>query len=132
MILHHLGIVVMNIERAITRYERAYQADLISPIVYDHMQKSRLCLMAATTCNLVWELIEPGPQSKTYPFLIKYGGGLHHQCFEVDNVDQSALHLRSSANAIPATTRTPAALFNGRPVQFIVLPDKTLIELLEK
>ncbi|WP_051330958.1 VOC family protein [Aneurinibacillus terranovensis] len=129
MKLNHLGIIVNNIEKHVENYKKIFDAQLCTSIIRDDFQQAKLCLLKNDSLEFYWELIEPIRDSRLFPFLQK-GGGLHHQCYEVENIDESMKHFRKTG-AIPALGPVPAPLFNNHQVVFIVMPDRTLIELLE-
>jgi len=122
--IHHVSILVENIES----YLASSFWMLESPIVYDPIQKCRLCLVriGSDDGNLV-ELIEPvGEDSPVYQALMK-GQKLHHLCLEMptkQDVDAFILKHR----LLPVTKWQPAELFQGRLVRFAYTQNRELME----
>ena len=77
------------------------------------------------------ELVEPASDdSPVTKFLRERGGGLHHLCYEVQDLEQ-ALAAFKSRGAVLAKRPLPAVAFDGRRIAWIVTTEKLLIELLE-
>jgi methylmalonyl-CoA/ethylmalonyl-CoA epimerase len=101
-------------------------------IVHDPLQMVRVTFLplndpAAATI----ELIEPaGPRSPVLKFA-QSGGGLHHVCYEVDDLDERISQSKKSGCTL---TRFPmrAAAFDGRKIAWIQTPSHQLIEFLQK
>jgi hypothetical protein len=122
--VHHVGLLVQHIE---TYLENSFWS-LRSPIVYDPIQKARLCLVGlATDDGHLVELIEPeGEQSRTYRAFAN-GQRQHHICFWVpDRAVADALF--SAYRFLPVTDWEPAPLFEGRPVRFAYTRNRELLE----
>ena len=92
MTLHHVGCVVASIEDSIDRYRVALGALAVSEIFEDPIQRSRVAFLDFPTPGPVrFELVQPSaPDSPVARFLEK-GGGLHHLCYEVDDLPE---HIR--------------------------------------
>jgi methylmalonyl-CoA/ethylmalonyl-CoA epimerase len=77
------------------------------------------------------ELVEPaGPGSPVEKFLER-SGGLHHLCYEVDNLDKVV--RGASARGLVMTRRPQSAVaFGGRRIAWFLSREKLLIEYLEK
>jgi len=128
MILHHVGIVVKNLEKAIDKYQKSFNT-VSSLTVYDDIQKSKLALVSIGT--EIVELIEPASNdSPVANFLKKINGGIHHLCFETEDI-QSDIKAFREKGALIVCKPVPAILFNGRKVCFLYFGDGLLIELLE-
>lgn len=87
------------------------------------------------------EVLEPlGESSVISGFLKKTGGGLHHLCFEVDDIEKAAKELtKSGFKMVSSPASCPAYDENlGRTcegvtkISFFLMPNRLLIELLEK
>ncbi len=82
--IHHVGIVVDSIERALIFWRDTLGLKLVkSAVVAD--QGVRAALLDAGSAEV--ELLEPlSAESGVGRFLARRGGGLHHLCFETDDV----------------------------------------------
>jgi methylmalonyl-CoA/ethylmalonyl-CoA epimerase len=64
------------------------------------------------------------------PFL-KKGGGLHHLCYEVQDLEKQ-LELTRSKGGLIARPPMPAEAFGGRRIAWVYTKNKLLIEYLER
>ena len=130
--LHHLGCVVPSIEAAIDRYKLALGATTVSAIFEDPIQRSRVAFLDLPTAgSLLFELVQPAaPVSPVARFLEK-GGGLHHLCYEVDDL-QAQIRWMKSLRALLISSPKPAVAFGGRRIAWMRTPDALLIEYLER
>ena len=58
------------------------------------------------------------------------GGGLHHLCYLVEDLETSLTRLRAKGCLITSPPK-PAVAFEGRRVAFLVTRERQLVELLE-
>jgi methylmalonyl-CoA/ethylmalonyl-CoA epimerase len=130
--LHHVGYVVPSIAAVGARFAKSVAATWDERIIHDPLQKvlvSFLTPAGGSTAQI--ELVEPrGEDSPVLPFLDR-GGGLHHLCYEVDDLD---LHLRQmrAQGSVPAREPLPAIAFAGRRIAWMFTPDRLLLEFLER
>ena len=132
MTLHHVGHVVASIEESIDRYRVAVCALAVSEIFEDPIQRARVAFLDFPTPGRVqFELVQPaGPDSPVARFLEK-GGGLHHLCYEVDDLREQIVWMKSQ-RAILISSPKPAVAFGGRRIAWMRTPDALLIEYLER
>lgn len=77
MKIHHLGIVVSDLDEALTALGLDLSA--ITETIYDSNQKNNLHFIRLPENDLWLELVEPMAQdASTAKFASKYGLGLHH------------------------------------------------------
>jgi methylmalonyl-CoA/ethylmalonyl-CoA epimerase len=78
-----------------------------------------------------FELVQPlTPDSPVAGFL-KKGGGLHHLCYEVDDLDQQIKWMKSQRVALVSSPK-PAVAFDGRRIAWMLTREFLLIEYLER
>ncbi|MBA4393043.1 MAG: methylmalonyl-CoA epimerase [Desulfobacca sp.] len=83
--IHHIAIAVHNIKEAAKLYENVLGLTL-SGVEEIPSQKTKVGFVTCGGINI--ELIEPtGPDSTLAKFLENRGQGLHHVCFEVDDME---------------------------------------------
>jgi methylmalonyl-CoA/ethylmalonyl-CoA epimerase len=103
MKLDHIGIAVQSIEAALRTYE--VQLGLrVSEIVEIHEQKVRVAVLPSGESCV--ELLEPtAADSPIQRFLEKRGEGIHHLCFQVEDIERKIKELRaSSMQLVPSSS----------------------------
>ena len=128
MKLNHVAVAVNDITEALDFWEKALGIKL------DHVEDvpSQMVKVAFLTVGeSEIELVQPTAEGTgTAKFLQARGAGMHHLCFEVDNIDEMLADLKSKS--IRLINEEPLAL-EGRKMAFIhpKSADGVLIELYE-
>src|SRR5277367_1079235 len=101
--IHHVGVVVPNLEQAMALWRDLLGLRLTkSQTIQDQGVKAALLQVGETEI----ELLEPlSPDNGVGKFLAKRGGGLHHVCFETDNVGRELQDARSKG--LPLIDQVP-------------------------
>jgi methylmalonyl-CoA/ethylmalonyl-CoA epimerase len=130
--LHHVGYVVPSISESLDRWSKALGTMTVSRIFADPIQRVRVAFLGFAPDGAVqFELVEPASADSPVHNLAEKGGGLHHMCFEVDNLERHILHMRK-LRAILVRSPRPAAAFDGRRIAWMLLRDRLLVEYLER
>ena len=131
MKLHHIGIVVENIQKSLgelTKY-LDFESTTVPSLVGS--QKVNICFLK--TNNVFLELIEPAEENSPISNFIKKGGGFHHLCFEVDDIHLELEKMKKNGARIIVDV---VKGFEERLTAFVMLDMKNtncnLIELAEK
>jgi len=131
MKLHHVGIVVENIESGIQRYKSLFGFVPVSEVVDDPIQKVSVVLLSNPESDgAPIELIAPLTDDSPVSNILKGNLRLYHLCFLVDNIEETLQNFRNNG-AIIISGPVPAELFEGKKIAFVYSPDKYVIELLE-
>jgi methylmalonyl-CoA/ethylmalonyl-CoA epimerase len=104
--VHHIGIVVDNIDRAKEVYEKIFGMKLQARYQVEEFQADCAFYQAG---NTYIELISPMAEDGLKKFLDRHGSGtLHHICYIVDDMEQGWKELREkglrSVTGEPQTT----------------------------
>lgn len=130
MKLHHIGIVVNSIQESLGELKRYLNFETTSTIMPVGSQKVNICFLKIGEPFL--ELIEPSSPDSAISEFAKSGGGIHHLCFEVKDI-QSELESLSRKGATILVN--PIKGFDERRIAFVDLNTKNtkcgLVELLE-
>jgi methylmalonyl-CoA/ethylmalonyl-CoA epimerase len=130
MKLHHVGIVVNSIQESLGELKRYLNFETVSAIMPVGSQKVNICLMKIGEPFL--ELIEPASSDSAISEFAKSGGGIHHICYEVKNIESE---LESFAKKGATILVSPVKGFDERRIAFVDLNTKNtncgLVELLE-
>jgi methylmalonyl-CoA/ethylmalonyl-CoA epimerase len=129
---HHVGFVVASIPRTVHGFSSMLQTDWDEQIIHDPNQGVRVTfLKSRRPGDPLWELVEPvDEKSPVYSLAIK-GGGLHHVCYVVDNLEQALAGARA-LGALVTRQPMPAVAFGGRRIAWIYSKNRLLIEYLER
>lgn len=130
--LHHVGFVVAAIAPAMEGFLRSLNAKWDERVFEDPLQKVRVAFLSTAPGEPQIELVEPaGESSPVHKFLVEKGGGLHHFCYETDNLDAELQAFRSR-RATPVRRPMPAVAFDGRRIAWVMTRENLLVELLER
>lgn len=130
--LHHVGFVVADITASISAFATSLGASWDGSIFEDKHQRVRVAFLITRCSDPRFELVAPADESSpVINFLEKSGGGLHHVCYEVPDLEQALLKFKSR-KATLAKRPLPAVAFNGRRIAWILTREKLLVELLEQ
>ncbi|MGD0191987.1 MAG: methylmalonyl-CoA epimerase [Rhizomicrobium sp.] len=127
--LNHVAIATKNIEAAANVYRQTLGAKVSDPVPQpDH----GVTTVFVELPNTKIELLEPlGENSPIAKFLEKNpSGGMHHVCYEVDDIYAARDRMRAEGATITGTGE-PRIGAHGKPVIFLHPKDfvGTLIEL---
>ena len=129
--LHHIGYVVASIDVAMPGFVRSLGASWNGQVFHDPNQKVKVAFLTTRAEDARVELVEPvGDDSPVLRFLREKGGGLHHACYEVADLENQLSEFRSRG-AVIAKRPKPAVAFDGRRIAWIITAEKFLVELLE-
>jgi methylmalonyl-CoA/ethylmalonyl-CoA epimerase len=130
--LHHIGFVVASIAPAMEGFQRSLDASWDRNVFEDPSQKVRVAFLTTRAGEPQIELVEPlTDRSPVHRFLRERGGGLHHFCYETNNLEAEVRSFRSR-QAILVSHPVPAVAFDGRRIAWVLTRENLLIELLER
>jgi methylmalonyl-CoA/ethylmalonyl-CoA epimerase len=139
--LHHIGLVVPHLSELAEVFRNLGLKQATQPEP-DPIQKVTASFIAADKGEGTYiELLEPlSDDSPITNFLKRRGGGLHHLCFEVDNIDRAVDELVAKGFKMVSAPVECVGYDRGfRPgstqptkIAFFLLLNKILIELLQK
>jgi len=131
MKLHHIGIVVKNIQESLgelTKYLNFEETTVPIPV---KSQKVNVCFLK--TSDVYVELIEPVGNNSPVKKFSESKGGFHHLCFEVENIFEEVDKMKENGARVIVE---PTEGFEGRLIAFVLLDMKNtncnLIEFAEK
>ena len=130
--LHHMGFVVADIATAMPAFLHSMAAEWDGKIFEDPLQKAKVAFLTTRAGDAQIELVQPlGETSPVQRFLQERGGGMHHLCYEVADLEAELAAFRSRGASI-ASRPKPAVAFGGRRIAWVVTSEKFLVELLEE
>jgi len=130
--LHHIGFVVASIQESGQSFALGLGATWNENIVLDPIQKVRVTfLQGRFSTDPLIELVEPGDPNSPVTRFLERGGGLHHLCYEVDDLE-SHLRFCKSVGTLVIRPPVPAVAFGGRRIAWAITKKKLLLEFLER
>ena len=89
--INHIGIVVRDLDSAVETYRKGLGLEYL----HTEENKDFCCKIAFLQCGEVLvELIEPTGESPSMKFLREHGEGIHHLCYEVDDIQKALEHAK--------------------------------------
>ena len=129
--LNHIAIATPNLDKAIRTYKDILGVKISAPL--DQIEHG-VKVVFIEIPNTKIELLEPlGENSPIENFLEKNKkGGIHHICFEVEDIDSAILRLKKDGATVLGDGKAKMGA-HGKPVIFLHPKDfnGTLIELEE-
>ena len=130
--LHHVGFVVASIEGGIEGFQRSLGARWDGLIFHDPIQKVRVTFIGTQrSSDACIELVEPAADDSPVVTFLQKGGGLHHLCYEVPDLEKELKEMRSQ-NGLIVKRPAPAVAFSGRRIAWVLTAQKLLLEFLEE
>ncbi|MEW7981193.1 MAG: methylmalonyl-CoA epimerase [gamma proteobacterium symbiont of Phacoides pectinatus] len=125
--LNHVAIAVPDLDAATATYRDTLGARVSAPLALpEHGVTTVFVELPNTKIELLHPLGETSPVAR---FLEKSpSGGIHHVCYEVDDIEAAATRLRHEGARVLGEVKTGA---HGKPVLFLHPKDfcGTLVEL---
>ncbi len=111
----HLGIAVKSIEEALSFYRDGLGLEHTETV---EMEDRGLKIAFLKAGEVLIELLEPlHEQSEISRFLDKRGPGIHHICFQVEDIEKGISHLENTGMRM--INKTPQIGAEGFPVAFV-------------
>ena len=141
MKLEHIGFVVEKIEEFARVLKAIGFDDMTSPVADRNNNVYASFVPIGGNDDVYLEVLEPVDDTSVVSgFLKRTGGGLHHLCFEVDDIEKASKELNglgfkmvSGPALCPAYDENLGRACEGvTRISFFLLPNRLLIELLEK
>lgn len=130
--LHHVGFAVASISAVIRRFAESSGGTWDGKIIHDPLQCVHVAFVK-TQCphDPLLELVEPEGENSPVSRAVKKGGGLHHLCYEVADLEKQLETCRAQGGLI-VKPPLPAVAFGGRRIAWVYTPDRLLLEYLER
>jgi methylmalonyl-CoA/ethylmalonyl-CoA epimerase len=130
--LHHIGYVIKDIQGTAEGFARSIGATWDTRIFHDPLQKVRVSfLQSSCPTEMQIELVEPAAEDSPVRGFLQKGGGLHHLCYEVIDLDAHLNKVRKSG-ATMVKAPLPAVAFENRRIAWVITRQKLLLEFLEQ
>lgn len=129
---HHTGFVVASIAAVIESFCRAIGGSNWSETWHDPIQGVHVAFIyPSQPDDPCVELVEPAGSGSPVEKFLERSGGLHHVCYEVDNLDET-MRGASARGLVMIRRPQPAVAFGGRRISWFLTREGLLIEYLER
>lgn len=128
--LNHVAVLVEDIDSAVKFWRDSLGLDL-GRVEEVASQEAKIAFFPLGESEI--ELVQPTTaDSGLARYLEKQGGGLHHLCFEVDDIAGKLAEMKNKR--VRLINETPLSLADGRQIAFIhpTSAGGVLIELVQK
>ncbi len=141
MKLDHIGLVVDNIKELTELLRTIGFRTITEAVPFDTLNVTASFVNAGNDTDVYIEVLEPtADNSPISNFLKKKGGGLHHLCFEVDDIEKTSKELVEKGLQMvepPVDCRAYDINLQRRSkntsrIAFFLVSKRLLIELIEK
>jgi methylmalonyl-CoA/ethylmalonyl-CoA epimerase len=130
--LHHIGFVVESVEGSLPFFATSMKANHVSGVFVDPLQKVKVAfLVMGGPGEPQIELVAPMDSSSPVHQFLSRGGGLHHLCYEVDNLEWQLAEMKDR-KAVLIRPPKPAVAFSGRRIAWMVTRERLVVEYLER
>lgn len=129
--LHHVGIVVREIEA----YRRFY-ADVLhyrerTPVIHDPIQTAFVQFLSIEGADHYIELVAPDGERSKLQEACRKGMTLNHLCYSCENIVPMLSFMKESGCFV-IQKPVPAVAFDGRLIAWVMSGDGLLIEIVER
>ncbi len=129
MRIDHIGVAVRSIDAAAESLNRLLGYTRKTSTVTNTRQQVNVAFLSKEG-SLDIKLIEPSkPESPLWDFVRK-GGGLHHLCFKVPDVQTGCVELKSKGARVLAEP-APGEAFDDNLISFLYLGQGLNVELID-
>jgi methylmalonyl-CoA/ethylmalonyl-CoA epimerase len=130
--LHHVGFVVSSILDEIANLAGSIGASWDETVCHDPLQKAKVAFLRTSSAeDALIELVEPAAEGSPVVQFLRRGGGLHHLCYEVEDL-AACLKVPRLQGAVVVRRALPAVAFGNRRVAWVLTRQKLLLEYLER
>lgn len=128
--LHHIGVVVRDIERSAATYTQQLGYVARTGIIHDPLQTAYVRFLCLPGGTAYLELVSPDGSLSRLTNALNAGGGLNHLCYATDDIEGACGELRRQGMMV-IHEPVPAVAFGGRRIAWLIGQDRVLTELVE-
>lgn len=128
--LHHTGLLVRDLPTAAAGLVERFFYVVESDVIEDHVQTALVQFLRQPGTSSWLELVTPNDRASKLSRAAASGGGLHHLCYETDDIEGSVAEMRGKA-MMTLCEPVPAMAFGGRRIAWLMDRSRLLVELVE-
>ena len=129
MKIDHICFAVKNIMEGISYWETVFGYRQMTEVVQNSLQKVKVVFLRKDDSIMV-KLIEPQEDNLSLINFVNRGGGFHHLCFRVEDMEEQVHELKEKG-LIMLVPPQPGEAFNNHNIAFLLARYGTNIELID-
>lgn len=129
MKIDHICFAVKNLGEGIAYWEDVFGYRQMTEVVQNSLQKVKVVFLSKEDSVLV-KLIEPVEGNQSLINFVNRGGGFHHLCFRVDNMDEQIGELKEKG-LLMLVPPQPGEAFNNHNIAFMLARYGLNVELID-
>ena len=130
---HHIGYVVRDVRAHADQFGAPLGLSWDGEVFHDPIQRVEVTFLRPSggPHDPAIELVAPAADDSPVNGFLESGGGLHHVCYEVDDLESHVAQCRAHG-VLPISTPAPAVAFGGRRIVWAYTRERLLVEFLER
>lgn len=129
MKIDHICFAVKNISEGVSYWESVFGYRQMTEVVVNTLQKVKVVFLAKKESILI-KLIEPTEENQSLINFVNRGGGFHHLCFRVEDMNKKISELKEKG-LLMLVPPQPGEAFNNHHIAFMLAKNGTNIELID-
>lgn len=129
MKIDHICFAVKNLYEGIAYWENVFGYRQMTEIIQNSLQKVKVVFLCKDESVLV-KLIEPVEDNQSLINFVTRGGGFHHLCFKVEDMEGQLEDLKGKG-LLTLVPPQPGEAFNNHDIAFLLARYGLNIELID-
>ena len=129
MKIDHICFAVKNISEGISYWEDVFSYRQMTEVIVNSLQKVKVSFLCKEDSMLV-KLIEPLADNQSLVNFVNRGGGFHHLCFRVEDMDKQISELKGKG-LLMLVPPQPGEAFNNHDITFMLARFGLNVELID-
>jgi len=129
MKIDHICFAVKNISEGIAYWESVFGYRQMTEVIINSLQKVKVAFLNKEESVLI-KLIEPLTDNQSLVNFVNKGGGFHHLCFRVEDMDKQISELKEKG-LLMLVPPQPGEAFNNHDIAFMLARNGLNVELID-
>lgn len=129
MKVDHICFAVKNISEGISYWESVFGYRQMTEVIVNSLQRVKVAFLSKEGSVMV-KLIEPLSDNASLVNFVNRGGGFHHLCFRVENIDEQVKELKEKGLLLLVPPQ-PGEAFSNHDIAFMLARYGLNVELID-
>lgn len=129
MKVDHICFAVKNISEGISYWESVFGYRQMTEVIVNSLQRVKVAFLSKEESVMV-KLIEPLSDNASLVNFVNRGGGFHHLCFRVENIDEQVKELKEKGLLLLVPPQ-PGEAFSNHDIAFMLARYGLNVELID-